>query len=94
MAVDDPSFDDGMNIVSWVLSRLESTSQIEALHDPGLVGEINSTDKMEELRMVLNLAVRCTSEEVGQRPSMANVVNEFRGLVGSGATAIPQVEAG
>ncbi|TVU32656.1 hypothetical protein EJB05_24397, partial [Eragrostis curvula] len=92
MAVNDPSFDCDMNIVSWVLSRLDSTSNVETIYDPCMVGEINGTDKMDELRMVLNLAVRCVSREAVQRPSMANVVNELRGLGGGGAAAVPQVD--
>nr|CAB3481370.1 unnamed protein product [Digitaria exilis] len=91
MAV-EPSFDDDVDIVSWVLSRLDSTSQIEALCDPSIVREISDTDRMEDLRMVLNLAVRCASKVAGQRPSIANVVNELRGLGGGMATTVPQVD--
>lgn len=73
----DPSLPENTDIVNWVSSAVNNDYEIEAVCDPNLLSELMTSGEMEEVRKVLLLAVRCTTKEAGERPSMRNVVKEL-----------------
>ncbi|XP_072981258.1 uncharacterized protein [Typha angustifolia] len=85
----DPSFPENNDITSWVQSTLGGSGEIEEISEPNIFDELMGSADMEEVHKVLLLALRCTSKEASERPSMRNVVKELTDIK-SNAGHIPK----
>lgn len=75
--VDDPSFVEGTDLVGWVRCIWEKTKGIDGIVDSGLEEELLDSNLREQVEQVLLMALRCTDEHPGKRPTMREVVKEL-----------------
>ncbi|GAU16950.1 hypothetical protein TSUD_37080 [Trifolium subterraneum] len=75
----DPSFMEGMDIVSWVRSLWEETGVIDEIVDSELAIEISryNSNVMKEVTKVLLVAFKCTERDPRRRPTMRDVIKNL-----------------
>jgi len=76
----NPSFMEGMDIVSWVRSLWEETGVVDEIVDSELANEISnygSNKVMKEVTNVLLVALRCTERDPRRRPTMRDVIKHL-----------------
>lgn len=74
----DPSFMEGMDIVTWVRSLWEEAGVVDEIVDSELANEIsNSNNVMKEVTKVLMVALRCTESDPRRRPTMRDVIKNL-----------------
>lgn len=80
----DPSFGENKNIVRWVMDVITPSSEdtgackaLENLIDPRLTP---FSEEVEDIKMVFNIALQCTSPLPQRRPSMRKVVDLLKGV--------------
>jgi hypothetical protein len=75
----DPSFMEGMDIVSWVRSLWEETGVVDEIVDSELANEISryNSNVMKEVTKVLLVAFKCTERDPRRRPTMRDVIKNL-----------------
>lgn len=76
----NPSFMEGMDIVTWVRSLWEETGVVDEIVDSELANEISNYDSnkvMKEVTNVLLVALRCTERDPRRRPTMRDVIKHL-----------------
>lgn len=73
----DPSFMEVGSIMGWVWSVWSETQEIERIVDPRLEEELVDSERREQIKQVLMVALRCTEKEPNKRPTMRDVVNHL-----------------
>lgn len=71
----DPSFEEGLDIVSWTRKKLQENDECVCFLDR----EINFWDRDEQQKALklLELALECTESVADKRPSMRDVVGSL-----------------
>ncbi|XP_054780868.1 receptor-like protein kinase isoform X4 [Prosopis cineraria] len=74
----DPSFKEGIEIVSWVRSLWQEARGIYKIIDSSLVEEVSDPNVLKRVINVLLVALRCTEEDPDMRPTMRDVIYQFK----------------
>lgn len=73
----DASFPEGMDLVGWVRSALDSSEKIDHIIDETIREDFLDSKVIEQVSDMLSLALRCTEREPSKRPSMRDVVKKL-----------------
>ena len=73
----DASFTEVGSITAWVRSGWNETGEIDSIVDPMLVEELLDSDRREQIKKVILLALRCTEKDPNKRPIMIDVLNHL-----------------
>lgn len=73
----DPSFEQETDIVGWVRCMWNKKEEIDRVVDPTLLEDLSNPNIMEQVVVVLEVALRCTEKEPSKRPTMRQVVNRL-----------------
>ncbi|XP_015968109.1 MDIS1-interacting receptor like kinase 1-like [Arachis duranensis] len=68
----DEEFGESVDIVEWIRRKLRDNKNLEAALDPNVVG--NSRHVLEEMLLVLRIALLCTAKLPRERPTMRDVI--------------------
>ncbi|KAK4269561.1 hypothetical protein QN277_022702 [Acacia crassicarpa] len=74
----DPSFMNGTEIGIWVRSRWRETGDIHTIVDSSLAEEVLNSNVLEQVTIVLLLALSCTEKNPHMRPSMRHVIKKLK----------------
>ena len=70
----DPSFEDGVDIVTWIRSKLENADRCSRLSLLDVEMHYWMEDEKDKALELLDLAISCTKVAFEARPSMREVV--------------------
>lgn len=73
----DLSFTEVGSIMAWVWSGWNETGEIDSIVDPMLVEELVDSNRREQIKKVVLVALRCTEKDPNKRPTMRDVVNHL-----------------
>ncbi|KAI9078998.1 hypothetical protein K1719_039045 [Acacia pycnantha] len=74
----DPSFMNGTEIGIWVRTRWRETGDIHTIVDSSLAEEVLNSNVLEQVSIVLLLALSCTEKNPHMRPSMRDVIKKLK----------------
>ena len=74
----DPSFMNGTEIGIWVRTRWREAGEILTIVDSSLAEEVLNSDVLEQVTIVLLLALSCTETNPHMRPSMRDVIKKLK----------------
>ncbi|KAI9073060.1 hypothetical protein K1719_044980 [Acacia pycnantha] len=74
----DPSFMNGTEIGIWVRTRWRETGDIQTIVDSSLAEEVLNSNVLEQVTIVLLLALSCTEKNPHIRPSMRDVIKKLK----------------
>ncbi|KAG6395626.1 hypothetical protein SASPL_141749 [Salvia splendens] len=73
----DESFGEGVDVVRWVRGVWDEEEGLGEIVDRDVVDELLDSSLREQVEGVVALALRCTDEDAGKRPSMREVVKQL-----------------
>ncbi|KAL1538012.1 receptor-like protein kinase [Salvia divinorum] len=73
----DESFGEGVDVVGWARGAWDEGGDVRGIVDRDVVDELLDSSTREQVEGVVSLALRCTDEEAGKRPSMREVVKQL-----------------
>ncbi|KAF7843144.1 Receptor-like protein kinase [Senna tora] len=73
----DPTFMEGMDIVSWVRTMWGQTEDIGKIVDSSLANELLDSTVLEQVNKVLQVALRSTEKDPHKRPTMRQVIRQL-----------------
>ncbi|CAI0374430.1 unnamed protein product [Linum tenue] len=79
----DPSFSEGIDIVTWVRSTWDADHDVKTIADPRLADADQElfldSSVTEQVARVVMVALRCTEKDPNKRPTMRDAVKELLG---------------
>ncbi|CAH2038556.1 unnamed protein product [Thlaspi arvense] len=68
----DPSFEESIDVVEWIRRKMKKNESLEEVLDPSIAGECKHV--IEEMLLVLRIALLCTAKLLKDRPSIRDVI--------------------
>lgn len=83
----EPEFGDGVDIVQWVRLKIQTKEGVLEILDPR-IGGVTSPVPLQEVMLVLRVALLCSSDQPVDRPTMRDVVqmlSDVRPIIKTGS---------